>query len=161
MYDSVYLAARYSRRLELCEYRTALEANGIKVTSRWLNGFHQIGDDGTPINEEGEALVEEGDNGSRTEQSARLRLHFANEDVADVRSCNVLIAFTEPPRSSASRGGRHVELGMALGMGKPVIVVGHRENIFCWLDCVKFVESFEDALVELNRLQPQKSFVAP
>jgi len=45
----IYLASRYSRREELCGYRTQLESMGVEVTSRWLNGAHQISDTGVPI----------------------------------------------------------------------------------------------------------------
>lgn len=54
----IYLAARYSRRLELCGYREQLRAAGHKVQAVWLDGEHQISDLGTPIGEGGEVLVE-------------------------------------------------------------------------------------------------------
>ena len=39
----------------------------------------------------------------------------------------MLIAFSEEPRAlNASRGGRHVEFGIALALGKKVAVVGPR-----------------------------------
>lgn len=144
----IYLASRYGRREELCGYRTQLEAMGHAVTARWLNGDHQVSDDGRPLRDSGEALVE-GDDGSASEAAARLRSHFATEDLLDVLACDLFIAFTEPPRSSASRGGRHVELGFALALEKTIIVVGHRENIFCWLGCVRFFETFRDAAATL------------
>jgi hypothetical protein len=128
----IYLASRYSRREELCRYREQLQAVGHDVQSRWLDGNHQISDAGTPLGDHGEALVE-GDDGSQSERAAALRARFAADDFEDVAGCHLLIAFTEPPRSSASRGGRHVELGLALGMRKQVVIVGPRENIFCWL----------------------------
>ncbi len=141
-----YLAARYSRRLELCEYRKVLESRGHIVTSRWLNGNHQISDHGVPLGDHGEQLVEglEGDGGGESPRAAQLRQAFAREDVNDVQNCDVLIAFTEPPRSSASRGGRHVELGIAIGLSKEVIVIGYRENIFCWLDRVTFFSNWDE-----------------
>lgn len=145
-----YLASRYSRRVELCEYKAQLESVGHVVEARWLSGDHQISDVGTPIGENGEKLVE-GDDGSTDVRSMRLRSKFAEDDFQDVIGCDALIAFTEPPRSEFSRGGRHVELGIALGLKKPVIVVGHRENIFCWLDGVVFCESFSDVLAFLDR----------
>jgi hypothetical protein len=125
---SVYLAARYSRRLELCGYRSDLEDGGIEVTSRWLNGSHQIDDKGVPIGDDGEQRFEMGD-----PALSHWREHFAKEDVADVLAADTLIAFTEEPRSGNSRGGRHVELGIAIGAGLNVIVIGPRENVFCWL----------------------------
>lgn len=77
-----YLAARYSRREELCGYRSQLENDGHTVTGRWLNGSHQISSAGSPIGESGEALVESGD----CEKAAALRREFVVEDVADVRA---------------------------------------------------------------------------
>lgn len=137
----VYLAARHSRRLELCGYRTQLGQMGIEVTSRWLNGKHQIDDHGQPIGDDGEKWVE--DEGSGT-APARLRQHFAQEDVADVLAADTLIAFTEVPRASTSRGGRHVELGIAIGTGKRIVVIGPRENVFTWLPQVEHHESWQD-----------------
>jgi nucleoside 2-deoxyribosyltransferase len=114
-----------------------------------LNGDHQISDSGAPIGESGEKLVE-GDDESVCEKSVALRSKFANEDLSDVEDCDVIIAFTEAPRSSASRGGRHVELGLALGMGKEIVVVGYRENIFCWLEDVNFFPDFKSVIQKLE-----------
>ena len=144
----IYLAARYSRRLELCGYRDRLRALGHEVNARWLDGAHQISDNGTPIGESGESLVE-GDSGSESPHAVALRQKFAEEDYRDVLDCDLLVAFTEPPRSPHSRGGRHVELGMALGAGILVSVVGYRENIFCWLPEVSFAETWEEFLSDL------------
>jgi len=124
----IYLAARYSRRLELCGYRAELERLGHKVPARWLNGSHQLGNDGMPLTEEGERQFEEGHPSADV-----LRDKFARDDLEDVLSADLLVAFTEQPRIGNSRGGRHVELGIAIGTGKRIAVVGPRENIFCWL----------------------------
>ena len=43
----IYLAAQYRRRAYLCRYREALEAAGHTVTSRWLNGTHEVEDNGS------------------------------------------------------------------------------------------------------------------
>lgn len=145
----IYLAARYGRRLELCGYRDELQAAGCDITSRWLLGNHQIDNVGKPIGDNGEALVE-GDaacasTGEDSKEAAELRAKFALEDIQDVYRASVLIAFTEPPRSTASRGGRHVEFGYALGNGIRLIVVGYRENIFCWLPDVEFFATWAEA----------------
>lgn len=136
----VYLAARYSRRTELCQYREALREMGFLVQARWLDGGHQIGSDGNPIGESGEALVE-----SDSPEAAVMRERFAYDDFEDVLSADILIAFTEEPRAKATRGGRHVEFGIALARGIRLIVVGPRENIFYWLPCVERVEHWADA----------------
>ncbi len=144
----IYLAARYSRRAELCGYRDTLRAAGFTVEARWLDGNHQIGTDGTPIGDRGEKLVE-GDDESTHVAAAELRSKFAQEDFADVMTCDMLIAFMEPPRSGNSRGGRHVEFGVALGTMKRVWIVGPRENIFCWMDDVHQFDGFDAALSAL------------
>lgn len=141
----IYLAARYSRRTELCAYRETLEIHGHTVTSRWLNGDHQISDSGVPIGENGSRLVEEGE----CDRAAALRESFALEDYRDVASANLVISFTEEPRTTNSRGGRHVEFGIALGQLKRCWVVGPRENIFHWLENVRVFESFADVLSQL------------
>lgn len=158
---NIYLASRYSRREELCGYRAELHAIGHRVTSRWLNGKHQISDGGKPIGDHGEALIE-GDDGGTSDEAARLRCEFASEDVNDVLDASCIIAFTEPPRSSASRGGRHVEFGIALGLELirrqhcpsdgprfRMIVVGYRENLFCWLPFIEYYSTFSKALAML------------
>ena len=146
----VYLAARYSRREELCEYREHLSEMGFLVQARWLNGGHQLADNGTPIGENGEPLVE-GDGSGSSDESQRLRAKFAQDDWEDVTAADIVISFTEPPRSKANRGGRHVEFGIALARGARVIVVGFRENIFHWLPQVEFVGTIGDALALLER----------
>lgn len=138
----IYLAARYSRRLELCEYRAVLEGIGVEVTSRWLNGDHQLSDTGTPLGDTGEALVEDGDG----PEAARLRAKFATEDYEDVLAADLVLAFTQQPRTDKGRGGRHVEYGIALGMAKPTVVIGPRENIFCWLPQIQQHDTWDDFL---------------
>lgn len=135
----IYLAARYSRRLELCGYRESLQFAGHLVTSRWLNGSHQIDRDGLKLGALGEEYVESG----TEERAAELRDFFASEDMEDVRNADLVLAFTEEPRADASRGGRHVEAGLALAWGKPLRIVGPRENIFYSLKRVIRYESFD------------------
>lgn len=99
----IYLAGRYGRREELQEYGAELERLGHEITSRWLSGDHE--------DRRGEA-------------------RDAEEDIADVRRAELLLSFTESPRSGSGRGGRHVEFGFALALGKRLALVGPQENVF-------------------------------
>jgi len=126
----IYLASRYSRREELCEYREQLRAAGHHVTSRWLNGEHQALDT----------------NGSELPGTPQQAMTFAADDFGDLMAADVVISFTEPPRSAPNRGGRHVEFGMAIATGKRVLVVGYRENVFHCLPRVEFCETWAVAL---------------
>lgn len=140
----IYLASRYSRREELCGYRTQLESIGHTVTARWLNGLHQINDAGVPVADDGMTKLVRDEDESTEVKVISMRAKFAREDYDDVMSADMLIAFTEKPRSELTRGGRHVELGVAIGAGKIVIVVGPRENIFCWMDTVLHFDNWSD-----------------
>jgi hypothetical protein len=135
----VYLAARYSRREELCVYRRWLIAAGAQVTSRWLDGEHQISD-GQLLGSDDAAIIE-GD--SVALEAIELRRRFALEDWHDLHQADIVISFTEPPRSNASRGGRHVEFGAAFAIGKRCAVVGPRENVF---HCMPDVAVYDDWL---------------
>jgi nucleoside 2-deoxyribosyltransferase len=53
----------------------------------------------------------------------------ATRDLDDIKSADLLILFSEQPRCR-TRGGRFVEAGYALGLGRRVIAVGGVENIF-------------------------------
>ena len=134
----IYLAGRYSRREELCLYRDEAQSLGYVVTSRWLDGEHQLhphpekvdGHDGqTPFEAE----------------------PFARDDFHDVLRADIVILFTEPPRSTASRGGRHVEFGIGLAARKELWIVGPRENVFHTLHFVHQYEDWQRARATLNR----------
>ena len=148
----IYLAARYSRRLELCGYRAQLQERGHQVPARWLNGGHQTGSDGAPLGETGERKFESGH-----PDADHLRDKFATDDLEDVASADMLIAFTEPPRANlASLRGRHVELGIAIGRhvtgvspGR-IAVIGPRENLFCWLPFIEYYPDWSSCLAAIR-----------
>lgn len=127
-----YLASRYSRFKEMQDHRKDLGTRGHSVTSRWIDGNHQIDDAGLSL-----------------QAKEQERVRFAAEDMADLLRAETVISFTEAPRSTNSRGGRHVEFGVALGRGKFVIVVGHRENVFHCLPQVRFFSVWEEFLAYL------------
>lgn len=134
---SFYLAARFGRRDELQQqYVPELHARGYGVTARWLTQ-HQKLDEGHPA----------------AQYSNADRTQFALHDYEDVHRASRLIAFTEDPKADVAphgrRGGRHVELGLALAWGKLVYVVGYRENVFCHLPQVMFYETFNQLLETL------------
>lgn len=56
---------------------------------------------------------------------------IASRDEAEIRDTDVLVVVAEPDGAFVP-GGKHVETGMALALGKPVHVLGARENLFHW-----------------------------
>ena len=125
----IYLAARYSRLNELKYYCTELENIGYTVTSRWIKGNHQINDPNDII----------------------TQARFAKEDYEDILASDLLISFTEPPRKlNNSRGGRHVEYGIALALKKKIIIIGYRENVFHYLN--EHYKSWKEAFEHISKL---------
>lgn len=121
--DSVYLAARYVRREELAGYAVELRAAGIDVTSSWLTGAHGQ------------------DDGNREQWAL-----YAEDDYNDLLDADTVVVFSEDPGvPNASRGGRHVELGLALGFGKNVVLVGPVENVFMALPIIDRVDTWAEA----------------
>lgn len=120
-----YLAARYSAQERMRECASDLANLGHRVMSSWITGKH----DGW--------------------QSGPAAL----EDVQDLAHSDCVISFTEEPRTlTDSRGGRHVEFGMAWAFGKRLIIVGWRENVFHHLPNVEFYPNWPSALAEIARL---------
>lgn len=120
----IYMAGRYGRREELKGYAARLKGLGCTVTSRWLDGGYEL-DDNAP--------------------DPALAARWAAEDLDDLHAADWLIAFTESPGpvQGRGRGGRHFEMGYALGMSMRVFVVGHRENVFCHLPEVEHFNDFD------------------
>lgn len=142
----VYLAARYSRRVELCGYREELREVGIPVTSNWLDGPRQRVIAGKVLGESDEAVIEAGGDALETIELRRL---CAMQDDADVRAADTFVTFTELPDARAGRGGRHVEFGLALALGKRIIVVGPVENVFHALSEVERHDTWASVLAAL------------
>lgn len=112
----IYIASRYSRKPEMLKYISVLESAGHTVQADWLQSNH----DHTPS------------------------IDCAEIDITDVSACDIFLTFTEEPRTTNSRGGRHVEFGMALALKKRLIIVGPEENIFHSLPQVERVDTFRE-----------------
>ena len=128
---NIYLASRYSRIDEMGGYAKDLESMGHRVTSRWIRGEHRWSSEAQEVE-------------AATSQMPIEGKRFAEDDIGDLYRSDLLIQFTDAPYTS-SRGGKHVELGIALGLGIDVVAVGVRENVFHCLDEVKMFENWAKA----------------
>lgn len=109
-----YLAARFSRYDEMQGVRDVLRGLGHTVTSRWID---QHG--GDQLESAAQAVLN---------SDPASVAHFGLHDLEDIDAADVVVSFTST--DGGGKGGRHVEFGYALGAGKPVVIVGPRENIF-------------------------------
>lgn len=111
----IYIAAPFALRGQAAEIAQHLGALGHRVTSRWIT------DDSETIGDE-----------------------WARKDLADVAEANLLLAFNPMEWKNIGTGGRHVELGYALALGKQVVIFGVRSNIFHHLSDVRVIGRLED-----------------
>jgi nucleoside 2-deoxyribosyltransferase len=134
----VYLAAPYSMKDVIKARAEELRAAGVEVTSSWLDEPHAP-------------------NTQMHEVTPAEHRQYALQDVKDVAAANVVVFHTDPTKTLI-RAGRHVEFGIAVGLGLsralPIFVVGdERENIFHYLPQVTHFyswESVKELLCELT-----------
>ncbi len=139
----IYLAARYDHLTLMQHYRDVLRLAGFDVQARWVDGEHELKDPG--LNQKWVS----GKGDTEPEQSIEERRRFALDDWEDVIAADWVIAFTEKPGSGSTRGGRHVELGIALGLRKRVTVIGPRENVFHYLPQIEIFPDWVSFLEQL------------
>jgi len=111
----VYLAAKYSSNKQMREYRQTLIQYDIAVTSRWID---QHGGDQS-----------ESAGPSSLNIAPHMYVRFAAADVQDIMDADTLIFFSQGD-GRESKGGRHTKLGIAIGLGKSIVIIGPRENVF-------------------------------
>lgn len=110
----IYIAAPYPCREEAVDVMRWLESQGHTVTSRWLTDSEDISDTS------------------------------ANQDLEDIRDAHLLLALNSAGWESLGSGGRHVELGYALALGKSIVLVGFRSNIFHYLHQIRVIRSVDE-----------------
>lgn len=118
----VYIAAPWPLRKDAAQLRAQLAVAGIGCTSNWID-------------------VEK-----RTASDVQ-RIKMAQMDLGDVRDADALVLLNPDSYENKGTGGRHVEVGYALALGRRVIVFGSISNIFHHLPEVTIINTLE-ALVE-------------
>lgn len=118
----IYLAASYIRRDEMRDIAARLVHLGHIVVSRWLWINPSSPDDGVTCPDESI---------SRT---------AAEQDLWDIEVSDIFICFTD---GCPSRGGRNCETGYAMALGKRVMIVGQRENIFHFSELVEWYPNLD------------------
>lgn len=107
MNKKIYLASRFGRQSFLRNIRDQLHDTGKwTVVSRWI-------DTERPENPDKNFFLSD-------DGMSRL-----NADLADIRLCNIMVA--DLTEGMGTRGGVAIEIGYAIGLKKPVILIGKPE----------------------------------
>lgn len=119
----VYIAAPYAARDHVRAWLTwLLPRTSLEVTSSWLDADHEI---------------HAGTVDTAPDMPDEYAYQHSMKDCVEIYSADALILLTHSfvsqwgfTLAQTTSGGRHIETGYALAIGKPVIVVGEPENIF-------------------------------
>ena len=129
----VYLAAAWSRRLEIKAIAERLTALGVEITSRWLD--EEVG------------------------MELKCSEHFLRDrayvDLADVDAADAIVRFTDRVTSDTVSknlisGARMVEFGYAKARGKTLYVVGGKQNVFDNLDGIVHLKDVNELVAVLS-----------
>lgn len=122
---TVYVSARYEDRQKARELRALLECyRDVRVKSSWLDGPDQ------PMSSLG------------GEQAFKA----ATSDIEEIGQADVFVRLNPVGGDRSGTGGRHVEFGIALAFGLPVVLVGERMNVFDYLTGVLLVGPQESVI---------------
>jgi len=111
-----YIAGSWRRKNEIKKIEKRLESVGDESTTHWLreqDGPHNT-EDPSP------------------ERWAEFRA-AAEDDLRGIRECDVFILVANDPNVPSIGGGRFVEMGYAIALGKQIIVLGDHETVFSYL----------------------------
>lgn len=120
---SIYIASHDQK--EANRIATIVENEGHKITSTWLNENFE----------------------STSKYSIKDRKKIANRDYEDVMKSDVLILISGEQCS----GGKFVEAGIALGLGKRVIIAGRPENMLMYHPRIEIAKSIPELIKILRR----------
>src|SRR5678815_1657271 len=97
-----------------------LESRGHVVTSQWLKAFEGLSDE------------------------------YARKDLDDVAAADMLLFVNYEAWKNSGTGGRHVEFGYAIALGRRIVLIGSRSNIFHYLSNVEVYETVEAFMVSIS-----------
>lgn len=131
-----YVAARIEDRTHAEEIQRQLNEAGIETTSRWMRM-------------EAEKPIENYDD-DVSEAQRRGEI-----DLDDVNAADILVIWKPRDAHRDTTGGHHVETGVSISQGKPIFLIGERENIFHWHKSVRLCDTIEDAVHKILALEPK------
>lgn len=149
----IYVAGKWSERVQVKKVMDMFESRGHTITCDWTR--HIAPERITKAH--GEGLFTKGYDWSKNEDWAQNgHKTYAEEDLEGVRACEVLIACMWD--SEIFYKGAWIEIGIALGLDKKVIIIGKDiTTVFLGLHNVTVVQFKEEALTIIDRMDAQKT----
>ncbi len=130
----IYVAGKWKERKQVMKIMEMFEARGHIITCDWTKHIAPEGMDWAQ---------DWAQNGNKT---------YAQEDLEGVRECDVLVAYMPDP--DICYKGAWIEIGIALGLDKKVILIGvDITTVFLGLPNITVVDCKEEALMVIDSMQ--------
>lgn len=124
----VYLAAPWVDRENMDARAEMFEKAGFEISHKWWKT--------------------EDNNDTATDEKMRRHAYL---DYAGVKSADAVVVF-----NTGKSEGKAVELGLALGLRRPIVMVGtrgeHSKNVFHYMDECHWVETIEQATAKTGEV---------
>lgn len=144
----IFLAGRYGRRIEIQKHADDLIAIGHQVVSTWHNFARE------DLDAKFRFRILDDETRARAASIAR-------DNLTEMMEASDFIFFTEAPDEAWPGGGRHVELGFAIAIGRTplttrmpvprIILCGpYAENQFMHFDWMERYATWPDVLVNIG-----------
>jgi nucleoside 2-deoxyribosyltransferase len=119
----IYLAAPFECKSRIIKLASFLEDKGIIVNASWLNS--PVAVNINPATQMADILV----------------------DCAEIRICDLFVLYNPEEYRKSGTGGRHVETGYAYALGKRILIVGERTNLFHHPDLMLCISEKDDEII--------------
>jgi nucleoside 2-deoxyribosyltransferase len=119
---SVYVAAKYERQSEAKLLTMLLQAAGARIMSTWVD---------EPLAPDVSEWTD-----------------YAKKDVNEIQNSSVLIVLTNQEGRRSTTGGHHWETGYAYALGKRIVLIGPKENVFHYLPGMEHYPDLEAFLAK-------------
>ncbi len=109
----------------------ALQRMGHACTSRWISNDNKF------------------ESGEYTDLERR---DLATMDEQDVRAATDGLVLLSEAKGHLVPGGKHVETGIAIALGRSVYIIGRRENVFHWHPLCHLFPTSTEFLMHVRRI---------
>ncbi len=149
----IYVAGKWSERLKVKNVMEMFESRGHIITCDWTKHIAPERN----VRNKGNGIFTKGYDWSKNEDWAQNgHKTYAEEDLEGVKNCDVLVACMWS--TDIFYKGAWIEIGIALGLDKQVIIIGKDiTTVFLGLPNVAVVQFKEEVLTIINRMDAQKT----
>ncbi len=150
----IYVAGKWKEREKIRSLMDMFEARGHIITCDWTN--HIAPERNERV--DGHGIFNKEYNWSKNVDWAQNgHKTYAEEDLEGVKTCDIIVAYMPDP--DIFYKGAWIEIGIALGLNKMVVIIGKDiTTVFLGLPNIVVVQYKEEAISYIDSLQFDKDY---